>query len=379
MIKSYATSGMLNARQAQSLLSKLIYSVEGIADCRLDEDTQDILVDILPGTPEGPIDETVERLIDKERHVRLMGSRMYRQSERIAGQEGRPEEIHKLFAENGSVKRGLAVTLTRQIDDLLIGWAQRHGAELRSYPAMIPVATLQKCRYIPTFPQNIHFVSEFPHRLQELEKVRESEDLNALARLSPYALAPAVCFHCYAELSDSRLHEPLVLTARGTCCRHEAAWRLGNHRLNEFSMREVVLFGDAAFIEDERKRFMEEAWDLFEALGLAGRMETASDPFYFSEESGKGQQQMMGNMKYELIVNAGADAGSFSIASFNDMDTSLCKPFGVLDGGANPMHSGCMAFGIDRWVYALLAYYGTDYGKWPPGVRNTLERSRTFQ
>ncbi|MFC4102469.1 class-II aminoacyl-tRNA synthetase family protein [Paenibacillus xanthanilyticus] len=377
MIKTYSTSGILHARQAQSLLAKLIYSIEGISGCRLDEESQTIAVELLPGTAEGPIDETVERLIAKERSNRIIGARLYRETEdRVAAQAGMPDGIHDLFAANGAWKRGLAVTLSEQIDRLLVEWSQRHHAQLRSYPSMIPVDTLHKCRYIQTFPQNIHFVSEFPHRLGELEKVREAGDLNELARLSPYALSPAVCFHCYAELSGSRLPEPLVLTSRGSCFRHEAAWRVGKHRLNEFSMREIVLFGDASFIEEERRAFMEEAWSLFERLGLAGKMETASDPFYFSEESGKGQQQMMGNMKYELIARAGEDGESFSIASFNNMDTSLCKPFEVLDAEANPMHSGCIAFGIDRWVYALLAYYGGEYDKWPSKVRETLEGAR---
>ncbi|MFB9327848.1 amino acid--ACP ligase [Paenibacillus aurantiacus] len=376
MIKTYSTSGTLNARQAQSLLSKLMYSVEGIADCRLDEESQSIVVDLLPDTAESLIDETVARLMAKERHNRVVGSRLHIENDRNAEQAGMPERIHELFASNGAVKRGLAVTLFEQIDRLLVEWAQRHKAQLRSYPSMIPVATLQKCRYIQTFPQNIHFVSEFPHQIRQLEQVRETGDLNDIARLSPYALSPAVCFHCYAELAGSRLQEPLVLTSRGTCYRHEAAWRVGKHRQNEFSMREIVLFGDAAFIEHERRTFMEEAWSLFERLGLAGKIETASDPFYFSEESGKGQQQLMGNMKYELIAKAGEDGGSFSIASFNNMDTSLCKPFEVLDAEANPLHSGCVAFGIDRWVYALLTYYGADYDKWPSRVRETLENAR---
>ncbi|QJC53251.1 amino acid--ACP ligase [Paenibacillus albicereus] len=377
MIKTYPTSNILNERQAQSLLAKLIYSIEGISGCRLDETTQAIIVELLPGTAQGPIDDAVERLIAKERSSRIIGSRLYRETEaREDARAGTPETAGELFAPNGAWKRGLAVTLSEQIDRLLVEWAQRHQAQLRSYPSMIPVETLRKCRYIETFPQNIHFVSEFPHRLEELEKVREAGDLNGLARLSPYALSPAVCFHCYAELSGSRLQEPLVLTSRGTCFRHEAAWRVGKHRLQEFSMREIVLFGEASFIEEERRAFMEEAWSLFERLGLAGKIETASDPFFFSEESGKGQQQLMGNMKYELIARAGEDGGSFSIASFNHMGDSLCKPFEVLDAEANPMQSGCIAFGIDRWAYALLDGYGGDYGKWPARVRETLESAR---
>jgi len=374
MIKSYPTEGKLNAKQAQSLLSKLMYSIEGIADCKLDERTQGIVVDLLPEADEATIDETIGNLMEKERYNRIIGSRTYIKSEEsVWPRNENKQPIEDLFAADGSVRRGLAVTLFQQFDRVLQELALRHGAQLRSYPSMIPLATLQKCRYIPTFPQNIHMVSEFPHRFQDLNKVRETGDLEGISRLSPYALSPAVCFHCYAELSNKRLSNPLLLTARGTCYRHEAVWRLGKHRMNEFSMREIVLFGDSSFIEEKRKQFMESAWALFEALGLRGRIETASDPFFFSEESGKGQIQMMGNMKYELIVET-EENGSFSIASFNNMEDSLCKPFEVLDDADKPMHSGCVAFGIDRWVYALLSRYGGDYARWPNGTKELLER-----
>ncbi|QYR19385.1 amino acid--ACP ligase [Paenibacillus sp. sptzw28] len=376
MIKTYPTEGILSTKQAQSMLSKLIYSIEGISGCRLDPQTQEIVVELLPVAKLFTIDKTIEALIMKERNNRIIGSRTYIDNESGSGDgdDGEMKQISDLFADDGSVRRDFAVTLNQQIDRILAELSVRHSAKLRSYPSMIPIPVLQKCSYISAFPQNIHFVSEFPHSLQALEKIRETGDYESTARLSAYALSPAVCFHCYAELSESRLTGPLVLTARGTCFRHEASWRLGKHRLNEFSMREIVLFGDSQFIETKRKQFMEEVWMLFESLGLKGRIETASDPFYFSEESAKGQLQIMGNMKYELVVNTGATSGSFSIASFNNMEDSLCRPFHVVGTDYKPMHSGCIAFGIDRWVYALLACYGNDYNNWPIRVKEILEQ-----
>jgi seryl-tRNA synthetase len=375
MIKIYPTEGKLNAKQSQSLLSKLMFSMEGISDCRLDAQTKDIVIDMLPEADVESIEETITYLIEKERHNRIIGTRTYIQSKEnvsLCLEEKHP--INDIFIADGSLRRGLAITLFQQIDRILQELSLQHDAQLRSYPSMIPLTTLHKCRYIPSFPQNIHLVSEFPHRLQDLNKVRETGNLEEISRLSPYALSPAVCFHCYAELSEKRLSNPLLLTARGTCYRHESSWRLGKHRMNEFSMREIVMFGDTSFIETKRKQFMEEAWVLFEALGLRGRIETASDPFFFSEETAKGQIQLMGNMKYELIVELDEDKGSFSIASFNNMEDSLCKPFEVLNDEYKPMHSGCIAFGIDRWVFALLSCYGGDYAKWPSSVKQILEQ-----
>jgi seryl-tRNA synthetase len=372
MKKTYPTQGILNAKQVDLLLSKLIYSMEGMSNCHIDPHTQAIIVELMPDSDVAAIDKTMDFLIEQERHKRVIRHRTYVERKETAVFE--PQDIEEVYTQDGSVRRDLAVALFEQVDRILVGLAERHQAKRRKYPAMIPLKVLEKCRYISSFPQNIQLVSEIPHRLEALERVRQTDHLGDIARISPYALSPAVCFHCYAELSERRLDEPLALTARGICCRHEAPWRLGKHRLNEFSMREIVLFGDSDYVEAQRKRFMEEVWGLFEALGFSGKMKTASDPFYFSEDSEKRQHQMIANMKYELIVTMGEHHDAFSIASFNNMGDSLCKPFHVLDQAYNPLQSGCIAFGIDRWVYALLLSYGPCYDAWPPRVKAALEK-----
>ncbi len=375
MEKRYATQDVLTFKQAESLASKLVYSVEGISNCYLDGPSQQIVMELTREADTTVLDQTMERMIAWEKHHRILSHRIYRQSQMQRFDEERPLPVFPLesiFAGNGSVRRDIAVSLHEALDRLFAGLALNREARLRKYPSMIPLRILEKCRYISSFPQNIHLVSEIPHRLEALQKVKETDRLEDIARLSAFALSPAVCFHCYEELSGRRLHHPLVLTACGTCFRHEAPWRLGQHRLNEFSMREIVLFGGDAYVESMRKSLMDEAWTLFEALGLSGRIETASDPFYFSEDALKSQHQLMANMKYELIVNVGNGEESFSVASFNHMSDTLCKPFGIVDEADKPVHSGCVAFGVDRWVYALLATHGPDFDRWPHGAGKML-------
>ncbi|MEF2966118.1 amino acid--ACP ligase [Paenibacillus sp. M1] len=376
MIKRYPTLGVLNKRQAEALQAKLLYSVENISACSLEPETQEIVIGLTSDTDLAVVNETVNKLIDKEKTNRIIGHRTVwttEEQDQNDGEHGRGDHrIESVFSVDGTVRSGLAVVLAQRLDALLVDLALRHRAELRSYSSKISLDTLNKCGYIASFPQNLYLVAEFPHALQTLEQVRHAERLDELVRLSPFTLSPAVCFHCYAELSGLRLKGPLALTASGLCHRHEAPWRLGNHRLNEFTMREIVLFGDSAHIEAQRSAIMEEVWNLFQSLGLSGKIENASDPFYFSEDSAKGQHQIMGNMKYELIADLGEPRGSFSIASFNHMGDSLCKPFQVHDTDDAPLNSGCVAFGIDRWVYALLSSYGPSSTEWPAEVRKAL-------
>ncbi|WP_245850925.1 PEP/pyruvate-binding domain-containing protein [Paenibacillus herberti] len=237
--------------------------------------------------------------------------------------------------------------------------------------------------YIKSFPQNLYAVSEFPHQNAVLEQVKDDDEYHKYLRTSNYLLSPAVCFHCYEELKNSTLNEPLLLTSVGTCFRHEAYWRLGEHRLNEFKMREIVFVGTPEYVEYIRNLIMEDIWEMFKRLGFSGKIETAHDPFYFPKDAVKQQYQLMSNMKYELVVNIKQKESSFSIASFNNVKDTLCKEFRIVDENNLFLHSGCVAFGIDRWVYAILALYGTDPYQWPESLLKELEmqrweRSRTF-
>jgi hypothetical protein len=372
MEKRYATQGVLSFKQAEALASRLMYSVEGISNCFLDAATQELVVGITAQSDLLLLDKTVEYLMLREKNHRIFNQRLYIESENIKKSSDALHDVEAIYAHDGSVRRDLAVLLFDRLDSLFVKLASRFEAELRKYPSMIPLQTLEKCRYIPSFPQNIHFVSEIPHQLEMLERVKEANQLQDITRLSAYALSPAVCFNCYEELSGSRLNKPFVLTARGICFRHEAPWRLGKHRLNEFSMREIVFVGHAENVESILRTYMDEVWQIFESLGLKGKIETANDPFFFSEDVAKSQHQLMANMKYELI--AAIESESFSIASFNNMSDTLCKPFDICDTDGKPLSSGCIAFGIDRWVYALLKTYGPDLEHWPSLVRTILNK-----
>lgn len=379
MEKTYLVGDVLSGRQAESLLSKLIYSIEGITACALSEDKQSIHITLTPDCDLSAIGRTIGIMIENEKKQRIVGHRIYRENTTTSSLQAFLHDVKTIFADNGQVRRELSVKLLEKLDGIFEQIACRYQANLRCYTSIISLRTLEKCRYIQSFPQNIHLVSEIPHQLEQLERVKHEGNITGIARLSPYALSPAVCFHCYEELSESRIDAPLVLTARGTCFRHEAPWRVGKHRLNEFSMREIVLIGDSNTVETLRKKIMEDVWGLFESLGLHGRIETASDLFYFSEDSVKSQHQLMGNMKYELIAALAGGQESFSIASFNHIGESLCNPFDVRDTNENIMNSGCIAFGLDRWLYALLATYGTDYSSWPAAVKEIMNSSWSVQ
>lgn len=49
------------------------------------------------------------------------------------------------------------------------------------------------------------------------------------------------------------------------------------------------------------------------------------------------------------------------------------KAFDCNVEGAGPMHSVCIAFGLERWIYAFLTQHGDDPSAWPDVVRSSPE------
>jgi seryl-tRNA synthetase len=378
MIYRFRTADRLTKHQAEMLISKLIYSVEGISDCRLEDSTKDIVLQVTDEQTAETLEAVFEQLVKQEKGIRRLGKRVLKETS-AAGMSPpalSEAELEAVYARDGSVRRDLAVLLAQAFSEQFLNLAIRHQALLRQYPSLIRREALAKCRYVETFPQNVWFVSEFPHQLEVLEQVRNTPDWDGRIRPNEFILSPAVCFHCYEELSGQVLSGPLLLTAQGECFRHEAPWRVGTHRMFEFSMREIVFFGSPDFVKAARDDLLENVWGLFGDLGLSGRIETAFDPFYFPEDGAKAIYQLMDGLKYELVATVQAPSGqidSFAVASFNDCKEALCKAYDIRDLAGGPLHSGCVAFGIDRWVYAFLSVYGTDVEDWPASV---IERLR---
>ncbi|WP_281884478.1 hypothetical protein [Paenibacillus sp. YYML68] len=241
--------------------------------------------------------------------------------------------------------------------------AVKHGAEQREYPSILNRSNMARNQYHIHFPQNIYGVTYVPHEYKAITNFRklalvESNDESFV--FHGEILQPCICYHCYEELQGKRLLDGTVLTGKGKCFRHEIEWRKDNFRRNEFTMREIVYIGTAESVVHKRDQIMEDVWRFFGSLGLKGRIATATDPFFFSADlKTKGTYQMMSNAKYELLVTI-SSGKEVSIASFNYCQDLLCSKYDITDDHGAVLHSGCVAFGIDRWKEALKDTHGQD-------------------
>ncbi len=127
-----------------------------------------------------------------------------------------------------------------------------------------------------------------------------------------------------------------------------------------FAMREIVCLGTPSETEDFRQRGIERATDLADALGLSVRVAVASDPFFAPTSRGKAVLQRVKSLKHEMLVRYD-DGRSLAIASFNNHELFFGEAFGISLENGEVAASGCVAFGIERWLLAVLAAHGVDY------------------
>ncbi|WP_127534029.1 aminoacyl--tRNA ligase-related protein [Paenibacillus kobensis] len=247
------------------------------------------------------------------------------------------------------------------LDDMFLDIARKHQAVERRYPTLLQEEVMHTCGYHTNFPQNVYAVSEIPHQFNILESAHEHMD--SAFRKADYYLQPCICYHVYQELSGQQVSGLHLYTAEGRCFRHEAKWRLNAFRRNEFSMREIVMIGTAAQITETRQRIIDDVWELFVKLGLQGTVQTANDPFFTADGLDKLAFQLLSSAKYELIAQCGTI--SSAISSFNHSGDMIVRKFGITGMDGEPVQSGCVGFGIDRWIQALAHRHGDDIRHWP--------------
>jgi seryl-tRNA synthetase len=274
-----------------------------------------------------------------------------------------------------------AARLAEALDRRFVAIAyEKFDAEPHRYPTMLAMDVMDRCHYFASFPQHVTFA---PHLRQDVDGLKaistakEHESEHAfLEHLRPprHVLSPAVCFHTYQGLADKKLERPRIVTAAGRCFRYEASNFSALERVWDFTMREIVLVGPQAWVDELRERGLAEAQKLVTELGLDAWIETASDPFFLNNFVAKKYFQLMTKTKYELQLGLPADGRSLAAASFNLHQDFFGKSFGIaIDGDNGFASTGCIAFGLERWVWAIYSQFGADSTRWPAAVHKLLE------
>jgi seryl-tRNA synthetase len=264
--------------------------------------------------------------------------------------------------------RGDTLRLYRSLEQMVRLVASRERADDWQVPPALPFETLRRADYFASFPQWLTAAAHLDAGDVALEQIAAAPDpaRAAVAALQPCAIAlqPAVCYHVYAALAGTTAIRPRCCTLSGTCWRHEAGRFAPLERGWAFSMREIVCIGSAGDIAEFRARGIEAACALARALGLRAHIAEASDPFFAPSTRGRALLQRLRALKHELLLPLG-DGRTMAAASFNDHAQFFGDAFDIRDGSGAPAASGCVAYGLERWLLAVLVEHGPDARNWP--------------
>jgi seryl-tRNA synthetase len=235
---------------------------------------------------------------------------------------------------------------------------------------------LEKSGYLKSFPHFLGCVSclsgDESHIRGSVERYEAGEDWTPALAAADLVLSPAACYPVY-PLAASRGHVPaagLIFDVASDCFRREPSKMLD--RLQSFRMREYVRIGTPAQIQDFRARWMKRAENFAAQLALPYRIDQASDPFFGRGGKLMAMSQVEQALKFELLVPVHSEEQPTACMSFNYHREHFGATWNLTDAAGQTMHTGCVAFGIDRLALALFATHGVALPRWPTRVRQVL-------
>jgi hypothetical protein len=255
-----------------------------------------------------------------------------------------------------------------------------------AHASLVPASLLARCGWFGSFPQTASFVAHLTEDYDAIERFRCSNVREprlvppvpgALAPIDA-SLLPALCYAVYAAREGSVVpREGIAVTCAGRCFRYESRNMTGLERLWEFSMREVVFLGDESIVESRRGRAIELIMDQLERWDLDGSIETANDPFFPAARAARAHWQRSGERKLELRLPVGGDGHEVrtaACASLNVHDRFFGSAFAIGSSGGEAAASGCVGWGMERWMLACFAQHGFDPEAWPRWLRSRVFR-----
>ena len=280
------------------------------------------------------------------------------------------------------ILRGPAARLMSLIDSKVdTQFARYFNAELEIYPSTIENRTLDRCAHFTSFPEHMDFVAHLKQDLDVLNgfsnDCRERGWTTSLHEgrmaLSEISISPSCCYHCYEGMEGWVIESPgRCVTATLACHRYEGSNHRSMSRLRAFTMREVVFIGTPRFVIDSRAAAEKAIIQWVKDWELGCTFETANDMFFTQDFSIKASFQRLQQAKKELRLQLPAENQSLSVFSSNFHAMSFGKAFDITVN-KKPATTGCVAWGYERWVYAIFSQFGLDTERWPKILREEFE------
>lgn len=281
-----------------------------------------------------------------------------------------PSGVDGVYGRSGayeSVVEALAALISRH---------RPEAAEVFRFAPVMPRASLEKQGYLKSFPNLIGAVSTLVGSDREIArsaaKHEDGGDWTEDLRPSDLVLAPAACYPIYPIAAERGTvpDEGYVFDVAADCFRHEPSRHVD--RFQSFRMREYVRIGTPAQIQAFREPWVERAKGIADVIGLTYTVEVANDPFFGRVGALMANQQREDALKFELVVPVRSAESPTACMSFNYHKEHFGEVWGLHNAAGDVLHTGCVAFGMDRLAVALFVTHGAEIAAWPASVRAAL-------
>lgn len=242
--------------------------------------------------------------------------------------------------------------LLHGLDGLLTGLAARLSAPEVVGPPLLPAEGLARLDYFRNFPHLGVSAGRFaPEAFDGLAAGAAPGELPL--RPTGHLLPSATCYGLLLALEGRDVGEGgLRLSSTGRCFRNETHYD-GLRRLWGFHMREVLYLGTKEGAVEHLDRGGEFVQELAGRLGLELTRATADDPF-FDKGGSRARLMALDPVKHEFSAPDGT-----AIASVNRHRNFFGERLDIRAGAAGPAYTACVAFGVERWVHAMILAHGS--------------------
>ncbi len=280
----------------------------------------------------------------------------------------------------------LVTQVIEYFESQFLGLAASFDAAPYRFPTLIPARYLERVNYFRAFPHSLSFATHLREDLDVIDDFAQhaacehGELVTPAGSFAPIQalLSPAVCYHLYFSLADHPLPGgKLAATAVGNCFRYESFNLRSLERLWNFTMREIIFVGTKDFVLQNRELARQEMAQRLAHIGLAYRVESANDPFFIGEFRKQAAFQSAFQLKYEIRASLPFKESTLAVGSYNYHQDFFGRNLNITLPDGAPVHTGCVAFGLERMAYAFLAQFGLEPSGWPAVVRDWIENNRS--
>ena len=292
------------------------------------------------------------------------------------------EFLHELFAHGLLIDCGVPgvygrSALFEEIVERFDRYISRIGAEdhptVVRFPPVLNRKHFERSGYLKNMPQlggSVHsFVGDQKDHLALIQELEQGADWSHHQQMTDVVLTPAGCYPLYPTLRGDLSARGHLADVFSYCFRHEPS--VDPARMQMFRMREFVRVGRPADVTAWRSTWLDRGLAMMQALGLDVHIALANDPFFGRTGRMLAANQREQELKYELVVPITSQEQPTAVLSFNYHQ----ELFGTLYGitvEREVAHTGCVGFGMERVVLALLKTHGLDPRGWPAEVRTRL-------